>query len=1039
MTDVRNRSALTFLLTAVAGLGLSIAAQERPELALQSGHSTYVSGLAFTPDGNFLISGSNDCTVRLWDVRAYREVRLLTRHSREVSAVAVCPDGRCFLSAGVDIAINVGRLPDGQQLRLLRGHTQTVKELVITQDGRYLFSASGDPPNFDANRASDFTIRAWDLKTGQALRRFTGHRRLVSHIAIAGRLLASSSSDNTVKVWDITSGETLATVGGFKYAAYIAFTRDGQWLITSSEHGVELRDPRTLRVNKQLSTDAHAQRIATSPVSPFVAYATSGRIRLIDPETGRDGGTLSLPENGGYSIHALVFSPDGRRIAAGFNNGAIAVWELTTKQAVGDLRAMTTPIETLAVDWSHGWIASGSQVGAPIRIWDTHSGRVFRSFPNVDYQTEALAFSPDGEWLAASGGDPSETVKDRVIKIINVASGAEATTLHHTAKHVYALTWSPDGKCIGSVGDVVARVFSFPGGREVADLRPATRLLALDNACRNALTGSGLGDVTQWALPGGQWRHIRNEVGWAYGLSPNGEWLISTGWYQNFKLLNLQSGQWREFSGHREFVRDIAFGSDNRRLASASWDGDVRLWDISTGRPLQTLKGYSRLVAVAFTRDGAHVLAGGQDGMIRVWSTESGAEELTLISFRSGDDWLVVAPDGLFDGTERAMRQVAWRTSQTGTVPLESLFNDYYYPGLLKAVLEGRRPRAPFDIATLVRVPGLRRMLADDLAHVETRGDTALVCFHDMPSVAVQTIPGEREIETRRGDFRVVPSDASCKYQQELSVRGSAKAFVDAISRPAGMISLPVTQTPVSRSTLHVLTIGISEYRSEADFSRLPFAATSARALEEFFTHQASCPARSYRAIRVWPALTNSSATQRGILEALADIRKSMSPDDVLLIYLAGHGVLEPGEEMFNFIPFDADSSQLNATAISTATLATVLREMSAERIVLLIDTCQSGAVVEALGRVRDQFGAGIHIAAASLPLAYAVQPMTSNRSPLVMAVLESLTAHRGAVRASEVIAFVRTRLPVISQRTTRFTQHALTVSVGADFVLPSN
>jgi uncharacterized caspase-like protein len=180
-------------------------------------------------------------------------------------------------------------------------------------------------------------------------------------------------------------------------------------------------------------------------------------------------------------------------------------------------------------------------------------------------------------------------------------------------------------------------------------------------------------------------------------------------------------------------------------------------------------------------------------------------------------------------------------------------------------------------------------------------------------------------------------------------------------------------------------------------------------------------------------------------------------PQDVVVLYLAGHGIVPDGEEMFYFAPAESTSKNIASTGLSTAMLAEGLRNISAQRIVLVIDACQSGGAVEAISKVSDvkatveqqrsnletpkarslETGVGIYIIAATLPLSYAAGP-EKGESPLAVTFLQALNSAAGS-SAKATVDYVTSNLPDTAAKMLQYRQVPLTSSLGVDFPVTPN
>ena len=198
-----------------------------------TGHSGVIIGVAVTGDGRWAVSGSDDKTLKVWDLESGQVLRTLEGHSGGVSSVALTPDGQRAVSASHDKTLKVWDLESGQELRTLEGHPDWVRSVAVTGDGRRAVSASDDS-----------TLKVWDLESGEALRTLEGHRGYVFSVALTGdgRRAVSASQDQTLKVWDLESGEALRALEGHTdWVRSIALTGDGRRVVSGS-------DDRTVRL-----------------------------------------------------------------------------------------------------------------------------------------------------------------------------------------------------------------------------------------------------------------------------------------------------------------------------------------------------------------------------------------------------------------------------------------------------------------------------------------------------------------------------------------------------------------------------------------------------------------------------------------------------------------------------------------------------------------------------------------------------------------------------------------------------------------------
>ena len=298
-----------------------------------SGHSFSVRSVAFSPDGCYALSGSEDKTLKLWDVNRGNCLRTFIGHSDYVRSVAFSPDGRYALSGSEDQTLKLWDINSGTQIRTFRGYSDAVMSVAFSPDGRYALSG-----NYDK------TLKLWDINSGTEIRTFRGHSVWVSSVAFSpdGRYALSGSYDNTLKLWDINSGEEIRAFSGHSdNLCSVAFSPDGRYALSGScdktlklwviNSGEEIR---TFR--------GHIDFIRSVAFSPDGCYALSGSsdhtLKLWDINSGNCLRTFS-----GHSsvVYSVAFSPDGRYALSGSFDNTLKLWD--TSAFTGGIAAAPKP------------------------------------------------------------------------------------------------------------------------------------------------------------------------------------------------------------------------------------------------------------------------------------------------------------------------------------------------------------------------------------------------------------------------------------------------------------------------------------------------------------------------------------------------------------------------------------------------------------------------------------------------------------------------------------------------------------------------
>ncbi|HMG75749.1 MAG TPA: caspase family protein [Pyrinomonadaceae bacterium] len=930
------------------------------------------SGLALSRDGSQLAraeANGSKTEIKFLDLNAGREIRSVELPHDQVDSLEVSfkVDGSVVAAGIVDKKLKIWDVTTKASERDLAPTLKDYSLIKFSNDGRLMALSE------------EYKIKLWETATGRELPAlnipnngvFKDNGGCFVAFSEDGKKTATGGFGTPTLLWETETGKQLMQMKGRSNMAYsVAFSTDGNQLSAGGRTRWDLRTGRGLRLTPAPS---EKQLAWPSPDGKLIALfgPNNSTITVLETPSGRQLQTFTRTStNDGVS--RVRFSPDGRLLAATYMEtpdrqrpgtmpslqSQVKIWEVATGR---ELQTLTPSSSANEIGFSSDSRVLATIASGEVALWDLASGTRLRDLtasPMSKMGNLSTLPNPGSIPNVGRGGKPGS-----MPNIANMPNMADMTAMVNDmlgtmaagtmGRSVTSVAFTPDGHMLATGGVESKSNLDLAGM-----MNPANQKSSKNKKQQNPedflkdLKVEANGQVLFWDSATGQ--------------------------------------QLGAIKGHGKGVTTVVFSRDGKLLASSATDNTIKIWDVASKRELRTLSGHTaNIESMDFSPDGRLLASASDEGSTFLWDTNTGEHLLTLISLDDGE-WMVVTPEGLFDGTPASWNQILWRYNQDtfNVAPIEWFFNEYYYPGLLADVFAGKRPRVAQDVSRKDRrQPIVKLSLPGEAAPAGGFAARTIKIKIDITDAAADKDhpqgSGARDLRLFRNGSLVkvwhgdaLKGQAATGLEEEITVvagpnRLTAYAFnQDNVKSKDANLLVTGADSLKRAGTAWVIAVGVNEYANSQ--YNLKYAVADAQSFAEELRRQQTQVAR-FDHVEVI-ALLNENATKANFLSALRrlagaseaptlkaglmDRIKRAEPEDAVIIYFAGHGTAQG--QRFYLLPHDLgytgergalDESGLKTIlshSISDLELEDAVEGLAAGSLLMVIDACNSGQALEA-------------------------------------------------------------------------------------------
>jgi len=1039
------------------------------EVVVQRGHNAAIKAIAFTNSGKYLLTGSRDKTMKLWEVETGRELITYFGHESTINDISVSGDDKFILTSSADKTARLWELKTGELIKTFTGHSDILTAVSFVPGQSQFISAGYDNEAF-----------LWDIESSEIIRRFKVNPEkglgygINVDVSPDGKIAVFGNDNRAATIYDIATGEFLEEFkpeqgwcGGC--ATFVAYDNKGNLL--KAGRGDELQ-----LINLGKDTD-HTTFISKVEEVNSVDLADNG-LMLMTTEDSLF--VFDKPLKRKFKIHAdheleitdAIFSPDGTMVATTSDDFTVTLRDAESGEKVKTIQGYLNEIDKAGLDYNpnsswdyyirkytslknefaispNGKYLVTGKIGSIARMWELRTGVIKQEFRGHEKAVFCMAFSPDGSKLITGSAD-------NTLKLWNVSTGEILRTYKGHREVIFSVEFSEDGKkFISGSWDGAVRIWDL-GQEESIDVLRLEEASAYDS------------------------KFYKDQL-----------YMLTALFDKTLKMWERDSKrQVREFIGHTDIIHRIDVNRNNKnQLASVSWDGSLRIWNVSNGLLEKKIEyDKSPLYALDYNNSGTQLAFGGVDrqisiintatwqtekvlightgsvtdiafnddllvsasdnGEIKIWDLNKGKELLSYLILNE-QDWMAITPSGYFNSTQGAANAITF-VKGLQSYKADQFFDQFYQPDLINKTFSESVKNKSLNLNEKIEKypPPKVTIIAPHQSEKIRNSEVDLIAAIEDTGGGIDKVKVEQNGKTIYLASPEVNQGRVSLNQKLQLVPGKNQISVSAFSEGGIESDRELTHVTLEGkvdATLYLFAVGINKYRNQA--LNLNYAAADAQSFIETMKMGANSLFDRVEII----GLYDKEATQEEILSTLSTLAKVIRPQDVFAFYYAGHGSMV--DNNFYFIPTENvrlySADKLKKNAIEASKLQEKLKQIAALKQLVIIDACQSGGSVELLasrGAAEEKALAqlsrstGIHVLAAAGSEQFAVEFKELGHGLFTYVLLEGLKGGAdgapkdGKVTIFELKSYIDDQVPELSRKYKNEMQFPYTFSRGQDF-----
>ncbi|MFT4600168.1 MAG: WD40 repeat protein [Arenicella sp.] len=922
----------------------------KPEVVLTTGHSGQINAIVASPDGRFLASSGNNKVIKIWELATTQEYRTLSGFDGRMNNIIFSKDNIHLAGSSSQGELIVWNVLTGEEVFALYGKRTTLSGLAFSKDGKKIIHVSNKTRSIAVTNIETGETRAeeafssslcvdtnkqivYSLDEKGNINYFSLHSESVvrteklfdeynypfSGMAISrdGKYLACGFNDDVLRVYDTDQHKFIYETKKLQSKIKaVTFDTKKPYLYVSDVSGkVTIWNYDKMKIIQDWQSDMFiAQTICAHPAGEVLIMATNSEIQLYDVKRKKVFKKLSGKTS---QISWMAHDPNKEHLAVATDDIHIQIWDLKLNKVVDKIRGFK-PVE-FSPDGKYMYYQNNfSSIG----VYDLEN-KISKDELNTKMQLQmAMAVSEDGKLLA--GGGISMTIsiwdleKNEIKGVLKGHTGIiTSVDFHPTLPLVVSTSY-----------DQTTRIWDLKTMEEVKKFDD--QIICISEA----------------------------------KFSPDGKLMASASWDKTILVRDVETWAVKyKLEGHKNMITSIDFNAESTILASAAgnnavseFDNSIISWDMVSGQKICQMNEHKTAIRkILFDANNGRIFTASEDGEIKI-TDPSNCELIATYVGTIHNEFAIYTPDNYYMSSKKALSGMAFRLKNR-LVAFEQFDIYLNRPDIIAERLGKSSPQI-IKAYKYLHKKRLRKLNIDEgdvnidyeIPTVLIEEDVDLVTENTTETIWLSAWDDTYNIKQINVYVNDVPIYGEKGYRLEVKTKSIKKEFeiplVEGNNRiqfsclnENGAESLYETVDLIrdgesTKHNLYLVTIGVSDYKD--DRFDLTYPRKDAINIGEKILETQGM----YTNIYTKQLLDDQVTTEN--FDALSEFFSTCSHEDVAIVFIAGHGVLDEDFDYF-FGTHNMDFDEPAKEGLAYSSIHSLLNSIKAYKKLLIMDTCHSG------------------------------------------------------------------------------------------------